>query len=37
MSIESEKVTEVMRFAGSRMLTKHPGSALRHLMHTFKN
>lgn len=31
-----KKVTEVMRFAGPRMLTKHPGSALRHLLRSFR-
>ncbi len=31
-----EKTTEVMRFAGPRMLTKHPESAIRHLANSFK-
>jgi hypothetical protein len=30
------RVTEVMRFAGPRMLTKNPGSAIRHLLHSLK-
>ncbi len=31
-----ERITEVMRFAGPRMLTKHPGNALRHLVRSLK-
>lgn len=32
-----ERTANVMRFAGPRMLTKHPGSALRHLAHNLRN
>ena len=31
-----ERVSNVMRFAGPRMLTKHPASAVRHLLHTLR-
>ena len=31
-----EQITEVMRFAGPRMLTQHPASALRHLLHSLR-
>ena len=31
-----QRISELMRFAGPRMLTKNPGYALRHLLHAFK-
>jgi hypothetical protein len=31
-----ERITEVMRFSGPRMLINDPASALRHLVHTLK-
>ena len=30
------KITEVMRYAGPRMIRRNPLSALRHLLHTFR-